>query len=111
MRELPAALRHRVWRRGARVLAGPEAALEARHVLARDALLEHGTSGDGIDLPWRLRVTRGYATLDWRRLPPGAGVVPAAVSGSVDPRALPVPGMVELPEMGWRVRAWLTGNA
>jgi len=22
-----------------------------------------------------------------------------------------VPGLVELPEMGWRVRAWLTGNA
>ncbi|HKB49653.1 MAG TPA: tRNA lysidine(34) synthetase TilS, partial [Ktedonobacterales bacterium] len=107
MRELPAALRHRVWRRGARVLAGPEAALEARQVLALDALLEHGTSGDGIDLPWRLRVTRGYATLDWRRSPHDA----AAAPGTVDPHALPVPGMVELPEMGWRVRAWLTGNA
>jgi len=107
MRALPAALRHRVVRRAARVLAGPETALEARHVLALDALLEHGTSGDGIDLPWRLRVTRGYATLDWRRLPPGA----AAAQGTVDPRALPVPGLVELPEMGWRVRAWLTGNA
>jgi tRNA(Ile)-lysidine synthase len=111
MRTLPAALRHRVVRRAARVLAGPETALEARHVLALDALLEHGTSGDGIDLPWRLRVTRGYATLDWRRLPHRAAEAPAAAPGTVDPRALPVPGLVELPEMGWRVRAWLTGNA
>jgi tRNA(Ile)-lysidine synthase len=111
MRALPAALRHRVARRAARVFAGPETALEARHMLALDALLEHGTSGDGIDLPWRLRVTRGYATLDWRRLPPGAAVAPAAAPGTLDPRALPVPGLVELPDMGWRVHAWLTGNA
>ncbi|HZC78843.1 MAG TPA: tRNA lysidine(34) synthetase TilS, partial [Ktedonobacterales bacterium] len=51
------------------------------------------------------------ATLDWRRLPHGAAVAPAAAPGTVVPRALPVPGLVELPEMGWRVRAWLTGNA
>ncbi|MBF6590502.1 MAG: tRNA lysidine(34) synthetase TilS [Ktedonobacterales bacterium] len=105
LRALPLALRHRAYRRAARHLAGHDYPLEARHIALLDGLLAGGRNGHALDLPEPLRALRGYATLTITRREAAST---AAREVNLDRTwPLPVPGTVELPELGWRVRAWL----
>jgi tRNA(Ile)-lysidine synthase len=111
VRAQPPALRHRVFRRAARLVAGTEHVLEAHHIDLLDGLLERGTTGSALDLPGGLRASLTYDSLAFARSPQ-----PASQGGSLSDgvpegddaqeRVLPVPGVVELPGAGWRVRAW-----
>jgi len=114
-RAQPPALRHRVFRRAARLVAGTEPmaehVLEARHIELLDGLLARGTTGSALDLPGGLRASLTYDTLAFARSPQPAspgGSLPVGVPEVDDAqdRVLPVPGAVELPGAGWRVRAW-----
>jgi tRNA(Ile)-lysidine synthase len=119
LRAQPLALRHRLARRAANHLAGSEHGehgLEARHVALIDGLLDRDTTGTALDLPGGLRVRRRYDALTFER---GDQQAPRdrtrrgaeEVRADVDSLRLPVPGAVEMPEVGWRVRAWFSRTA
>jgi tRNA(Ile)-lysidine synthase len=85
---------------------GPGAVLEARHIALLDDLLAAGETGARLDLPGGLRATLDYTTVNFSR----AVTVGEAPAGSLDvagESALPAPGAVDLPALGWRVRAWI----
>jgi tRNA(Ile)-lysidine synthase len=102
LREVAPALRHRLLRRAARFACGEEYVLAARHILQLDELVAAGHSGQGHDLPAPLRVDRDYRAVVFRRADARAEMHAA----SNEPIELPVPGMIELPQLGWRIRAW-----
>ncbi len=114
LRTLPAALRHRVLRRAARLLAEDDTrqGLEARHLTLLDELIAQGRTGATLDLPVGLRVMLGYTTLTCTRarhlLTPPTVPEHDAASGDAPELVLQVPGVVELPDSGWRIRAWQT---
>jgi len=100
--EAPDALRRRVVRRACWALAGRDHGPESGHILAVDEALRRPSSGNRIDLPGGIELTISYDTVELRLGPerlgrPGRGTTE---------HPLPVPGSVELPELGWRVRAW-----
>ncbi len=101
---LPPALRFRVYRRAVRVLSGENGGLEARHVALIERLLLGERDGEAHALPGSLRVRREGDVL--RFVPADAWAAPARAP-RVPARKLEVPGMVDLPEVGWRVRSWL----
>ncbi|MGZ3673433.1 MAG: tRNA lysidine(34) synthetase TilS [Ktedonobacterales bacterium] len=110
---LPGALRQRVLRRAARRLTARDTAqaLEARHLLLLDDLIAQRRTGATLDLPAGLRVTRGYTALTFTLSSNPSAIAHATdsdASGDITPQplALPVPGEVELPDAGWRIRAW-----
>ncbi len=107
LRAQPPALRHRVFRRAASHLVGPESGLEARHIELLDGLLARGTTGSALHLPDGLRASLGYDTLTFARnaQPRSEGGL-LSEGDDAQERVLPVPGAVELPGTGWRVRAW-----
>jgi tRNA(Ile)-lysidine synthase len=104
LRGQPPALLHRLFRRALRTLGADERWLEARHILLLERLLAAGKTGAGLDLPDRVRAELGYETLAFAQSP-AAQREPAA---QTDERGvpLPVPGVAELSEAGWRIRAW-----
>ncbi len=118
LRALPLALRHRVLRRAAIALIGHDHTLSARHVRALDAAVVRVASGARVALPGGVRAVREYDRLIVAR------VATEAVDGIDEDTAvgrerdetgeadeavpLPVPGVVELPALGWRVRAWVS---
>jgi tRNA(Ile)-lysidine synthase len=112
LRAQPLALRHRLLRRVAHSLAGQQYGLEARHVELLDTFLCQDTAGSALDLPGSLAAHLGYDTLAFARRTAGRSTGPigarAGASADIGARELPVPGVVELPEQGWRVRAWLS---
>lgn len=115
LRALPAALRHRVLRRASRLLAQDDTrqGLVARHLSLLGELIAQGRTGATLDLPVGLRATLGYTTLTFTAAhgifaPPGV-LEHEATTGSETPElVLHVPGVVELPDSGWRIRAWQT---
>jgi tRNA(Ile)-lysidine synthase len=100
--ELPAALRRRVLRRAAALLAGGDPALDARHVAALDDLLARPGGGRSIHLPAGLVAAVEAGALVVAR------PAPAVAAPKLEaPLPLPVPGCVAVPGTGWRVRAAL----
>lgn len=119
LRELPDAVRYRLYRRAAVLLGGEDARLEARHLFQLDDLALGSASGRATALPGGLRAERGYEALTFQRavnLHAGGSdqsltrVGPALqdVGDASAAIRLPVPGIVELPTLGWRLRAWLS---
>jgi tRNA(Ile)-lysidine synthase len=112
LRELTPALRRRVLRRAAQRLSAPASALddaasasglEARHIALIERFIAEGRTGGALALPDALRVGLGYDTLSLIHAALD-GPMTAAPSAGVE-WTLPVPGVVELPELGWRVLA------
>lgn len=102
LRALPLALRHRVLRRAAVTLIGHDHTLSARNMRALDAAVQRAASGATVELPGEVRAAREYDRLIIAR-----GAAEAGNEGEADEAVpLPVPGVVELPALGWRVRAW-----
>jgi tRNA(Ile)-lysidine synthase len=104
LRNQPPALRDRVFGRVVRALNGDEHGLEARHIALLGRLLAEGQTGAGLDLPGGVRATLGYDALTFARMP--AHAVDAPPRGEAHAVPLPVPGMVDLSDLGWRIRAW-----
>jgi tRNA(Ile)-lysidine synthase len=70
-------------------------------------LLARGTTGSALDLPGGLRASLGYETLTFTcSAQPRTEGSFLSVGDDAQERVLPVPGVVELPGAGWRVRAW-----
>ncbi len=114
LREQAPALRRRALRRAALRLSAPLSAapvddatdaigLEARHIALIERFIERGHTGGALTLPDQLRVGLGYDTLIFTRAPAAATAAPPASAD--DAWALPVPGMVEIAALGWRVLA------
>lgn len=101
--QLPSALRRRVLRRMETALLEDASRLEARHILAIERLVMSSTSGDRLTLPGDLLIRREYAALICERHGPNRRSGPHR--DATFPRALPVPGALDLPELGWRLRA------
>jgi tRNA(Ile)-lysidine synthase len=101
LRDQPLALRRRLLRRAANNLAGGED-LEARHISQLDALLDGGRTGKSLTLPGGLQVVLEYTALTIIH-----SLANTQQIATAQEYALPVPGCVEVPEIGWRVRAWL----
>jgi tRNA(Ile)-lysidine synthase len=102
LREALPALRRRVLRRAAIQLVGHERAPEARHLRLLERLLDEGRSGDQLDLPGELRASLEYGVLVLTRAAQGP-----ALAGDETVWSLPVPGVLALRELGWRLRAWI----
>jgi len=103
LRDQPLALRRRLLRHVAAELKGEGSGLEARHSSQLDTLLDSNRTGKTLSLPGRLRATLDYDALTIGHVP-GPQLANAPL---LDEYVLPVPGCVEAPEIGWRVRAWL----
>lgn len=97
----PPALARRVIRRALGRLA-PARFVGVEHVEAVLDLLGPELPGGGIDLPGQ-RAERVGATVILRRRPERG--VQGEMRPVVTPRPLPVPGTVELPEIGWAISA------
>ncbi len=104
VREQAPALRRRVLRRAAQWLADGPSGLEARHIALIERFITEGRTGGALTLPDGLRVGLGYDTLSLTRASVAAAqpTQPADVAGEW---TLPIPGVVELPALGWRVLA------
>lgn len=112
----PRALRRRLIRRAAEALKHLSASsdldviaqtLESRHVSLIERLAASGTTGATLTLPDSLRVTRTYTAL---RLTRAARETRESARDHRDHSEsltweLTAPGVVEAPELGWRVRA------
>jgi tRNA(Ile)-lysidine synthase len=113
---LPAALRRRVVRQAAALLMGGPAdgpsRLDARHIALVAALAATHSAGSAVELPGGLvaAAERERVVLR-RRAASRSRAVGVASERALMPLLLPVPGSVELPEMGWRVRALLLDAA
>ncbi|HKW22110.1 MAG TPA: tRNA lysidine(34) synthetase TilS [Ktedonobacterales bacterium] len=116
--ELPTALRHRLYRNAVHRLTNAEITLEARHIAALDKQLLDGRTGTVAHLVGGLSACLEYDALSFRNVAAtdpsesaGAHFVAAGPSGAVLTASAPqtwslrVPGVVEMPEIGWRMRA------
>ncbi|HKT36855.1 MAG TPA: tRNA lysidine(34) synthetase TilS [Ktedonobacterales bacterium] len=101
--ELPPALRHRLYRAAARELTNGEITLEARHIVAIDRHLVDGNTGSILQLSGDLSASLMYDALVFQK-----SITPSTARANLAPHTwqLPVPGVVEMPEIGWRLRAW-----
>lgn len=113
LREQEAALRRRVLRRAAQRLAqrstyAEASGLEARHITLIERFIAHGQTGGALTLPDGLRACLGYDTLSLISVA-GAGAQRwPDEAGRFDTDArwpLAIPGVVDIPALGWRVRA------
>jgi len=110
LRETAPALLRRVLRRAALRLASASGAedanglsgLEARHIALIERFIARGRTGGALTLPDGLRVGLGYDTLS---LTHAERAQTSAAAPAGEGAALPVPGVVDLPALGWRVRA------
>lgn len=109
LREAAPALRRRLMRRAAQRLAQRSAGaeefggLEARHMALIERHIAQGRAGAALTLPGGLRVALGYETLSLTCAAASARAVEAPTEDAE--WMLPVPGVVEIPALGWRVRA------
>ena len=118
LREQPPALRRRLVRRAVQRLApsptpdadaateGASGGLEARHSALIERFIAEGRTGSALTLPGGRRVGLGYATLSLTRAIPD-DAPDGEPSGPQEDGVwrLPIPGAVEIPALGWRVRA------
>lgn len=106
--DLPAAIRHRLFRAAARRVAGEESMLEARHIAAIERQLVAGHTGKALHLADGLNTRLEYDALVFHQN--GAHASTAPNLPETHTWELSVPGVVEMPELGWRIRAWrITG--
>ena len=118
-RELESALRRRTLRRAALRLTPltPDdiadaavglSSLEARHITLIERFIARGRTGGALTLPDGLRIGLGYDTLSLIRATGGAPTE-SATDGAVESAGaewpLPIPGVVDIPALGWQVRA------
>ncbi len=116
LRVLPVAIRHRLFRAAARRMVGDEFTLEARHIAAIDKQLADGHTGTVLNLVGGLNTWLEYDVLVFQKKAKNSVEVSPASNpvGIVNHRKahqhpswqLSVPGAVEMPEIGWRIRAW-----
>lgn len=119
-RELEPALRRRTLRRATLRLGAstPDdiadaavglSSLEARHITLIERFIARGRTGGALTLPDGLRIGLGYDTLSLTHASRDAGAAGGAVEGALGGAGaewpLPVPGVVDIPTLGWRVRA------
>ena len=106
LRNTPAAIRHRLFQHAGAQLTQTWRLLEATHILALDRLIAEGNAGDEVSLPGQLRARLDYGTLLVERHvsdhPDGTGAATTTLHWR-----LQIPGSVVMPEVGWRLRAWL----
>jgi tRNA(Ile)-lysidine synthase len=108
LRDAPAAIRHRLYRAAVHHTAGDDCMLEARHITAIDRQLADGHSGTVLSLVGGMNTLLTYDALifqkqEWSQ-----------TSFAPSQRAewtLTIPGVVEMPELGWRLRAWRIDDA
>jgi tRNA(Ile)-lysidine synthase len=118
LREQPPALRRRLVRRAVQRLTlaptpdanaateGASGGLEARHSALIERLIAEGRTGGALTLASGLRVGLSYATLSLTRAIPGDALDGEPSSQQEDAVwRLPIPGALEIPALGWRVRA------
>lgn len=103
---LAPAVRRRVLRQAAALLKGNAYNLDAGHIALMAALVAVNASGSAVELPGGLLATTTPDRLTVRRREPAAKRTRPHAEKSVSV-ALPIPGVVELPASGWRVRATL----
>lgn len=106
---VPAALRHRLVRTAVRKLAGDALMLEARHISAIDRLLANGHTGGTLSIAGGLRAALEYDALVFGSVESSPSFLWAQDSVAAkgdDTWHLSVPGVVEMPEIGWRIRSW-----
>lgn len=107
----PQALHVRILRHAVEKLrpTGPDAelddplSLEARHFALIERLITSATTGSALELPHRLRATRGYDELRLSLTPVDQARVDASDVITAE-WSLNAPGAVEAVELGWRVR-------
>lgn len=114
LREQAPALRRRLMRHATTALIRGErddeqtGGLEARHITLLEAFIAHGHTGGVLMLPDGLRASLGYDAFTLRRVTSNS-VETANDAQPVETAhgewSLPIPGVVEMPELGWRVRA------
>ncbi|HEU4783003.1 MAG TPA: tRNA lysidine(34) synthetase TilS [Ktedonobacterales bacterium] len=127
--ELPPALRHRLFRAAVNKVSNGEVTLEARHITGLDKQLLDGHTGSFRRLPGGISAIIKYDALVFQKdatstsAPVGsresaqADFVAAGPSGAVSTARAPqiwtliVPGVVEMAELGWRIRAWRIAGA
>ncbi|MGE5335002.1 MAG: tRNA lysidine(34) synthetase TilS [Nitrososphaerota archaeon] len=103
---LPDALRHRLFRAAARKIVGHDVTLEARHITAIDKQLADGHTGTALHLVGGLISRLEYDALTFQTM--AHRLAPQPQPPVWD---LPVPGVVEMPELGWRIRVWRIASA
>jgi tRNA(Ile)-lysidine synthase len=118
---LPVALCHRLFRVAARRMVGADVVLEARHIASIDKQLADGHTGTVLTLVGGLNTRLEYDALVFRTdvktsveassAADPDGVLIAPEAGRLPSWQLPVPGVVELPEIGWQMCAWRIAGA
>lgn len=112
LHDLPPAIRHRLYREAAREIVGPDFILEARHIAAIDKQLADGRTGTVLNLVGGLNTWLEYDMLVFQKKGKNSGQPsPVFIINYTEERQRPigrltVPGVVEMPELGWRIRAW-----
>jgi tRNA(Ile)-lysidine synthase len=109
LRDLPPAIRHRIFRAAARRVIGEDAMLEARHIAALDRQLADGHTGKELNLAGGINAWLEYDALVFQRNSEQAAVAPS--DSQQQTWELSVPGVVAMPEIGWRIRAWRIAGA
>jgi tRNA(Ile)-lysidine synthase len=102
LRELPPGLRFRVWREAWTHVYGNNMEIRAAHYEALERLLEESQTGRKVTLPEDFRVEKMYNELFL-----GTSLASLEPDGRWPERVLPLPGRVDLPEIGVTLRAKL----
>ena len=106
---LPPAVRRRLYRSAACSLPGTDIMLEARHILALDNLLARNRTGATLHLGGGLAAQLNYGALILERKSGSPSLLGEEAGGrgsDAKTWTLSIPGVVEMPELGWRIRAW-----
>ncbi|HEU5347071.1 MAG TPA: tRNA lysidine(34) synthetase TilS [Ktedonobacterales bacterium] len=111
LQDLPVALRHRIFRIALHRLSGADAQLEARHIAALDQHITDWRTGGRLHLSGEVTARSDYDALVFQKnaaSPPSIPGMGRSTASETPPHTwrLPVPGVVEMPELGWRIRAW-----
>jgi tRNA(Ile)-lysidine synthase len=112
LRDLAPAIRHRLYRDAAREMVGPDSILEARHIAAIDKQLADGRTGTVLNLVGGVNTWLEYDMLVFQkkgknsREPSWEYINKYRELRQHPSWRLSVPGVVEMPELGWRIRAW-----
>ncbi|HET8909297.1 MAG TPA: tRNA lysidine(34) synthetase TilS, partial [Ktedonobacterales bacterium] len=108
LREQPAAIRHRLYRAAVGRIIGDDCMLEARHIAAIDRQLADGHTGTVLSLLGGINTWLTYDALVFQK----RGRNPTSFTPSQRAEwTLTIPGVVEMPELGWRIRTWRIDGA
>lgn len=108
LREQPAAIRHRLYRAAVGRIIGDDCMLEARHIAAIDRQLADGHTGTVLSLVGGINTWLTYDALVFQK----RGRNPTSFTPSQRAEwTLTIPGVVEMPGLGWRIHAWRIDGA